>query len=120
MNAIDHLRRASELIAAAGHANRALLSDAAGHLWSATFDEELWPLALRVASTSLKAKLLTEGTIVKTIQSLDAKHLALLADEMARFCLEVIEDPTSHPCPPEPHIANLKPTTSEETTYSTS
>ena len=120
VNAIDHLRRASTLIAAAGNANRALISEAAGHFWSATFDEEHWSLSLRVASTSLKAKLLAEGTIVKTIQSLDSQHLALLADELSRFCLDVIEDPGRHSCPPEPHLASFNSIISEEATYSTS
>lgn len=120
VNAIDHLRRASKLIAAAGNVNRTLISEAAGHFWSATFDEEHWPLSLRVASTSLKAKLLAEGTIIRTIQSLDSQHLALLADEMSRFCLDVIDDPASHPRPPEPHLASFNPVTSEEATYSRS
>ena len=120
VNAIDHLRKASKLIATAGNVNRALISEAAGHFWSATFDEEHWSLPLRVASTSLKAKLLAEGTIVKTIQSLDSQHLALLADEMSRFCLDVIEDSASHSCPPEPHLADFNPMTFDEATYSTS
>lgn len=102
VNALDHLRRASELITVAGQMNSVSLSEAAGHFWSATFDEEHWPLALRVDSTSLKAKLLASGTIHKTVQSLDAEHLALLTEELARFCFNATDELAQFPHIPEP------------------
>lgn len=89
---------ASELIADDPVANRSRLSEAAGHFWSATFDEENWPLSLRVASTSLKAKLLAKGTIIGTVQSLNPKRTQTLADELSHFCIEACDHLTTDRC----------------------
>lgn len=90
MNAPDHLRTAAEVILRARVMDAATLIEAAGHFWSASFDEEHWPLALRVDSTSLKAKLMARGSIATTVPTYNQNTLRAVSRELLQFCQNAI------------------------------
>lgn len=102
MNAPDHLQMAAEMILRTRAMDVPTLIEAAGHFWSASFDEEHWPLSLRVDSTTLKAKLMAQGSIAQTVPTFDQNTLRVVSRELLRFCQNariVLESPQGAPAP---------------------
>ncbi len=82
----DHLRRAAAALATGDGADlRDRLQRSGAEFWTAMFDYDLWPAAVRDAADAVLPRLFAGGLIRETIAVMDEPALAAAADGLRRF-----------------------------------